>query len=96
MLRNVHASRICYNIHVQITVRFFAILKDRAGVGEAVLELPSNAAVHLALEAVVGKYPSIAQDLKRCAFAVNREYASTEKVLNDGDELALIPPVSGG
>jgi molybdopterin converting factor subunit 1 len=81
---------------VRISVRFFAILKDRAGVSQATIELPSAATVEAALTAVAEQYPQATKDLKRSATAVNRNYVSAGAVLNDGDELALIPPVSGG
>ena len=81
---------------MRINVRFFAILRDRAGVPQATIELPSEANVSAALEAVAAKFPAIVSDLKRSAFAVNRSYVARDAVLRDGDELALIPPVSGG
>ena len=81
---------------VRITVRFFAILKDRAGVAEAHVNLPPQANVSIALETIASKFPAIVSDLKRAAFAVNRNYVTRDAALHDGDELALIPPVSGG
>ncbi|HVT91112.1 MAG TPA: molybdopterin converting factor subunit 1 [Tepidisphaeraceae bacterium] len=81
---------------MQVTARFFAILKDRAGVAELILELPAGATVTSAIELIVKQFPAIQSDLKRAAFAVNRNYTNTDLVLSDGDELALIPPVSGG
>jgi molybdopterin converting factor subunit 1 len=81
---------------MRITVRFFAILKDRAGVTETLLDLPPEANVSAALETVASRFPAIVNDLKRTAFAVNRNYVNREACLRDGDELALIPPVSGG
>jgi molybdopterin converting factor subunit 1 len=81
---------------MRINVRFFAILKDRAGVSEARIELPPQANVSAALEAVASTFPTIVQDLKRSAIAVNRNYVNRDAILHEGDELALIPPVSGG
>jgi molybdopterin converting factor subunit 1 len=81
---------------VQITVRFFAILKDRAGVSEAVIELPESCTVAAAVECVAARYSEARKDLARSALAVNRNYVKSDAVLHDGDELALIPPVSGG
>lgn len=81
---------------MHITVRFFAILKDRAGVSESSIELPANSTVAAGLDAIRVQFPAVANDLKRSAIAVNRSYSDSQKVLNDGDELALIPPVSGG
>ena len=81
---------------MRITVRFFAILKDRAGCAEALLELPDGATVGGATDAISRVFPAISGDLKRCAAAINREYAPADQVLSNNDELALIPPVSGG
>ena len=82
---------------MRITVRLFAILKDRAGgVGETTLELPQGTTVSAAVEQLVTRYPAIRSDCARTAFAVNRDYVKPDHPLADGDELALIPPVSGG
>jgi MoaE-MoaD fusion protein len=76
---------------VEVTVRLFAILRERAGSGSVTLELPEGARVSDALESLAGLAEGIP-----LVMAVNREYASEEQVLDAGDELALIPPVSGG
>jgi molybdopterin synthase catalytic subunit len=74
-----------------VRVRLFAILRERAGTGELELELPEGARVADALESV----GSLADGLP-LVMAVNREYADADATLHAGDELALIPPVSGG
>lgn len=79
-----------------VTVKLFAVLRERAETGELMLDLPEGAIVAAALDAVASQLPSIADYLRRCAFAVNRTYCKTDEALSDGDELALIPPVSGG
>jgi molybdopterin converting factor subunit 1 len=79
-----------------VRVRLFAILKDRAGVEQAELELPDGASVGDAVDAVARRYASLSPLLARTAAAVNRAYARRDDALSDGDELALIPPVSGG
>jgi MoaE-MoaD fusion protein len=76
---------------VEVTVRLFAILRERAGSGSVTLDLPEGARVSDALESLAGLAEGIP-----LVMAVNREYASEEQVLDAGDELALIPPVSGG
>jgi molybdopterin synthase catalytic subunit len=76
---------------VRVTVRLFAALRERAGSGRRELELPQGATagdVFAALE--IGAEPP------GLAYAVNQEYAERSAVLADGDEVALIPPVSGG
>jgi molybdopterin synthase catalytic subunit/molybdopterin converting factor small subunit len=74
-----------------VRVRLFAILRERAGASELQLELPEGARVRDALAAV----GSIARGVP-VVMAVNREYADAEVELTPGDELALVPPVSGG
>jgi molybdopterin synthase catalytic subunit len=76
---------------VEIRVRLFAMLRERAGARELMLELPEGARVADALDAL----GPLAQGLP-LVMAVNREYAPEDQVLDPGDELALIPPVSGG
>jgi MoaE-MoaD fusion protein len=74
-----------------VRIRLFAGLRERAGRDELELELPDGALVADALRAV----DDLAADVP-LVMAVNREYASPGDVLSAGDELALIPPVSGG
>jgi molybdopterin synthase catalytic subunit len=76
---------------VEVTVRLFALLRERAGAREMRLELPEGASVGDALRAL----GPLADGLP-LVMAVNREYAAEDQVLGSGDELALIPPVSGG
>jgi molybdopterin synthase catalytic subunit len=76
---------------VEITVRLFAVLRERAGASQVTLELPDGARVRDALRELAG----LADGLP-LVMAVNRDYADEETVLDPGDELALIPPVSGG
>jgi MoaE-MoaD fusion protein len=81
---------------VRIKVLMFAILRDLAGEGQTTLELEEGATVRDALARLGEKYPRVAPALGRVAVAVNQAYAKGEAVLSEGDELALIPPVSGG
>ena len=81
---------------MKIRVRLFAILRDRAGVSEVWLDLPEATTVARAKEPLLERLPSLRQHIDRCAFAVNFSYVSADGLLHDGDELALIPPVSGG
>jgi MoaE-MoaD fusion protein len=74
-----------------VHVRLFAALRERAGRDAIELELPDGALVSDALAAV----DDLARDLP-LVLAVNREYAAPGDRLAPGDELALIPPVSGG
>ena len=79
-----------------IRVRFFAILKDKAGRESVDLDLSPGATVADALTLLADSESELVAWLPKVAPAVNHEYAPRDRVLNDGDELALIPPVSGG
>lgn len=81
---------------MRVVVRLFAILRDRAGTGEFLMDLPDGATVASAAERLKESFPSVRDHAKHVAYAVNREYAGPETELRDGDELAVIPPVSGG
>ena len=81
---------------MRITLKFFALLRDRAGVAELSLDLPDSADVSTAAAAIAEKDPILRDLLPRIAYAVNQEYVPTTTILRENDELALIPPVSGG
>ena len=81
---------------MMITVKLFAVLRDKAGVGELRLELADGAKVVDAVESLVAQYPEVGAFAKRVAFAVNLSRVDAAADLKDGDELALLPPVSGG
>ncbi len=81
---------------MRIHVKLFAVLRERAGLDQTSLELEPGATVHAAVEQLGQRLPSIRALLPRVAFAVNRAYVKPDAPLADGDELALIPPVSGG
>jgi molybdopterin converting factor subunit 1 len=76
---------------MQVTVRLFAQLRERAGAKELSVELPDGARVQDAIDSL----GELAEGLP-VVMAVNREYADGDARLAQGDELALIPPVSGG
>ncbi len=79
-----------------VIVKLFAILKDSAGVSEITLQLQPNSTIADAVSLLAMKYEPIAKFLPRAAFAVNEQYVQVATQLHDGDELAIIPPVSGG
>jgi molybdopterin synthase catalytic subunit len=76
---------------MRVRVRLFAILRDRAAADEIELELPDGARVSDALDRV----NHLTRGLS-VVMALNQAYAEPETELHSGDEVALIPPVSGG
>ena len=81
---------------VRVRVRLFAMQRELAGVRELRLELPRGATVDDAWAAVAGTVPALAPGRAFLRFAVNGSYADPGTMLADGDEVACIPPVSGG
>ena len=81
---------------MRVRVLFFGVLKEILGGEDEVLELAHGACVGDLAALYEGRVGS-QKDLVQCmAIAVNREYAKAESPLRDGDEVALLPPVSGG
>jgi molybdopterin synthase catalytic subunit len=79
-----------------IHLRFFASLRERLKTSEAERVLPDGTTVGEAWTALCREHPEIEPLGASMSFAVNREYVERAHRLADGDELALIPPVSGG
>lgn len=81
---------------ITVRVRFFAGHRDIAGRAEQELQLEEGATVGALWERLVADYPRLAGYSGRLLYAVNQQFADPATVLGDGDEVAYIPPVSGG
>lgn len=81
---------------LRFDVRLFALYRERAGASVVSVWLPAGAAVGELAAAVRADYPRLAPPEVRIVVAVNAEYADDDQVLQAGDEVCLIPPVSGG
>lgn len=81
---------------MKVNVRLFAILRQQAGWREKELELPAGASIEDAWQALIQQTPALAASREVVRFARNREYSSADTLLEDGDELVMIPPVAGG
>jgi molybdopterin synthase catalytic subunit len=81
---------------VRVRVRLFAIQRELAGTREVPLDLDDGATVGDAWDALVAAFPALAPGRASVRFAVNGSYADADTALTDGDEVAMIPPVSGG
>ena len=84
------------NHELRVRVLLFAQLAYDVQQRELVLELPGGATVADALQKLSQAHAPIARWRDRLAVAVNAQYTNPTCVLSDGDELALIPPVTGG
>ena len=74
----------------------FAAYRERVGQGELYMDLPDDATVATLANAMCVHYPMLTDNPKSLVVAVNHEYSNHDHSLEDGDEAAFIPPVSGG
>lgn len=81
---------------MHITVKFFAMVRERLGVRETELELPEGSRVSDVQARVDEMAPDLAPLFARSMVMRNQEYTDPDELLADGDEIAFIPPVSGG
>lgn len=81
---------------MKVKIKFFAILRERAGAGEISKDIQDGSTVAQLWESLQQDYPKLAGPTFRLLYAVNQSYVTPEQILKDGDEVAIIPPVSGG
>jgi molybdopterin converting factor subunit 1 len=79
-----------------VTVLLFARLRELAGASELRRELPDDAVARTAWESLVGEHAALAEFEPVISCAVNAQYARLTTPLSHGDEVAFLPPVSGG
>lgn len=77
-------------------MRLFAGYRDRVGKAEICIELPDGSTVGFLAKELLRRYPGLTLDSDKLVVAVNQEYRDHLYALSDTDEIALIPPVSGG
>jgi molybdopterin converting factor subunit 1 len=81
---------------MRVTVRLFARLRDLAGAGELVRDVTSPATVQTVWRSLVSEFPGLAEYERSLSVAVNADYSRMTADVADGDEVAFLPPVSGG
>lgn len=81
---------------MQVKARFFALYRELAGRGEAQIELKEGATVALLKRKIARNFPALRDRLKDSVVAVNAQYAPPNLTLREGDEVAFLPPLSGG
>ncbi len=81
---------------MRVTIRLFARLRDIAGAGELVREATGGATVGSLWAGLVAEYPDLSPYEKSISCAVNADYSRFSTPVADGDEVAFLPPVSGG
>ena len=81
---------------MELEVRFFALYRERAGRKSFPVQLPEGATVEDLISEVRRNFPMLAPPDVKIVAAVNADYAEKEIILQQGDDICLIPPVSGG
>jgi len=81
---------------MRVTVRLFARLRDIAGSAELARDITAGATIGDVWTQLAAEFPELAQYERSISSAVNADYARMDQVVSDGDEVAFLPPVSGG
>lgn len=81
---------------MKVNVRLFAIARESAGTATLEVELSEDATVAQLREALVRQVPGLSGLTGQLRFAVNEDYVAEDRVIAMGDDVACIPPVSGG
>lgn len=81
---------------MRVTIRLFARLRDIAGAPELSRDVPAGATVQTVWEGLASEFPAMAEYRASLSSAVNADYARMNASVSEGDEIAFLPPVSGG
>jgi molybdopterin converting factor subunit 1 len=81
---------------MRVTVRLFARLRDITGAAELGRDVPTGATIGTVWRQLVADFPELASYERSISSAINADYARMDHLLREGDEVAFLPPVSGG
>jgi molybdopterin synthase sulfur carrier subunit len=81
---------------VTVTVKLFAAYQEAYGVPELVLEFPPQTPVSAVLDTLIAEHPELDKWRNLTRFGVNLQFVEPDTIVHKGDEVVLIPPVSGG
>ena len=81
---------------MRVTVRLFARLRDLAGAGELVRDVPPASTIDGVWRNLVQEMPALGEYERTMSVALNADYSRMSATVKDGDEVAFLPPVSGG
>ncbi len=81
---------------ITVTVKFFAATRDAVGKPRMIKKIPKGATAYELLTILKEQYPQLDKAADQIIVAVNKENSKGDEPLSDGDEVSLLPPVSGG
>jgi len=81
---------------MRVNIRLFARLRDIAGAAELARDVAPGSTIGTVWRQLAREFPGLAEYERSISTAVNADYARMDRVLGDGDEVAFLPPVSGG
>ncbi len=81
---------------ITVTVKLFAAYQEAYGISELTLEVPTGTPVIAVLDRLIAEHPELKQWYNLTRFGVNLQFVEPDTILQHGDEVVLIPPVSGG
>jgi molybdopterin converting factor subunit 1 len=93
---NPHVPAATHTNTIRINVLFFGRLKDAIGHGQESIEISPDSRIEDLFAQCVARYPELAEHRSAIAVSRNREFAAWSTPLHPGDEIAFLPPVSGG
>ena len=81
---------------VTVTIKLFAAYQEAYGIPQLVLEFPPKTPVSAVLDTLIAQHPELEQWRNLTRFGLNLQFVEPDAILQNGDEVVLIPPVSGG
>ena len=81
---------------MRVSIRLFARLRDITGTGEIEQQVPEGSTVRTIWDALASEFPDLRDYQTSISTAVNAEYSRMDAPVGEGDEVAFLPPVSGG
>jgi molybdopterin synthase sulfur carrier subunit len=81
---------------ITVTVKLFAAYQEACGVAEIQMDVDRGAAVVAVRDRLIAEHPQLAQWRDLTRFGINLQFVAPDAAMQDGDEIVLIPPVSGG
>ncbi|MBD2441722.1 MoaD/ThiS family protein [Dolichospermum sp. FACHB-1091] len=81
---------------ITVTVKLFAAYQEACGVSELILDFPNGTTVRSLCDRFINTYPELSHWSELTRFGVNLQFVEADTILQNGDEVVLIPPVNGG